>query len=107
MKAYGRIDIGGKERPIKLGHNAFKIICDELGIKVSEIEKAWEQEEYILIVYAVLFSGAKADKIPIDFDKWDVGNWLDELSTDQLKGLFETIAGLMGGEGEKKEKPKQ
>ena len=92
------INIGDSDRPIKFGTNQTAEYC-----KVRDLTLAQYQEELSSIdkmgvavvrdlLYSALFAGCKAKKIDVDFDQYDVGEWLDDMDQAELDKAFQTLA---------------
>lgn len=96
--------IGGKIRPFKFGTNATAIFCKEMGINLGQFnsvfspEKMAKQEiqgdEIVTLIYAGLCAACYSSNSPVDFTKWNVGDWIDDLKPDQLAAIFESIGGV-------------
>lgn len=96
--------IGGKIRPFKFGTNATAIFCKEMGITLGQFnsvfspEKMAKQEiqgdEIVTLIYAGLCAGCYSTNSVVDFNKWNVGDWIDELKPEQLASIFESIGGV-------------
>jgi len=79
-------EIGGRLRPLKFGTNQADIFCRlrkielaeylELykGLKAGKVDIAFTRDT----VYSALAEGARWAKQEVDFDHYDVGDWLDE-----------------------------
>jgi len=84
LSGYTQIEIGGKKRPFKMGMNASYLICEELKIPLEKLGDALSNanigKNVTVVLWAGLYAGCKTDKIPVDFDRWDVGDWVDEFS---------------------------
>lgn len=96
--------IGGKLRPFKFGTNATAIFCREMNITLGEFnsvfspEKMAKQEikgdEIVTLIFAGLCAGCYSVNQPVDFNKWNVGDWIDELKPEQLAAIFESIGNV-------------
>ena len=100
--------IGEKERPFKFGMNAASIFCKETGKSLDDLNNigAADIGSVIAMVYAGLFQGAKSSKQDVDFDLWDVGDWMDDIDPKELSKAFSSMEAL-GGEKEKAPRPKK
>ena len=84
------VTLGGQERPLKFGTNATFLFCQKRGIKLSEFSTIFAPDKLAAneidgseirdLIWAGLVAGAKSQKLEVDFDEWDVGDWLDEMS---------------------------
>lgn len=100
-------DIGGQKRLVKFGTNATAVFCDERGVSLSEFQSITFQDikpgELRDIIWSGLVAGAHKEDKDIDFNKWDVGEWIDDLDEDTLDEVFDLI---QGPQGNKKKEPK-
>lgn len=98
LSGYKKINIGGKQRPFKMGMNASYLICEELKIPIEKLGEAIGSENMvkniIVIIWAGLYAGCKYDKIDVDFDRWDVGNWIDDLEQEKFAEIITSITGV-------------
>lgn len=96
-----KIKIGGKLRPFKFGTNATRIICDKLNMTLGEYSNMFTQEnlkkqnfkaEVIpVLIYSGLAAGCYSNNIEVDFNEWNVGDWIDDLSQKELTDIFEKM----------------
>jgi hypothetical protein len=100
------IKIGGMDRPVKFGTNQTAIYCDLRGKTLAEYQHELTDLSNVGVIrdliYSALFAGCKADKIDIDFDNFDVGEWIDELKPDDMAKIFDSMAKSNDGGGEPK-----
>ena len=107
MKGYKLITIGGKERPLKFGTNQTAKYCE---VRKISLQKYYEELAKLAdssgsgirdLIFSALWAGAKTDKIDIDFDEFDVGDWMDEVGTDDLTDMMKLLYDSNdSGEGE-------
>ena len=105
------INIGKKERPIKFGTNATAKFCELENLDLSGYALALFQVSKGTIsgtclrnlIYAGLYAACKSDKLDVDFDVYDVGDWMDTLDEENANKIFNALAASLP-KGEKKRK---
>jgi hypothetical protein len=94
LKGEGTAMIGGKIRVVKFGTNATALFCHMHKIGLGGFAELFTPEKltpavYRDLIYCALVSGARKAGEPADFTVEDVGDWLDDLSEEQMMGIFE------------------
>jgi len=98
MRGTTMINIGEKERPIKFGTNQTAEYCQVRGLTLAQYQAELSSVEAMGVdvvrdlLYSALFAGCKAQKIDVDFDRYDVGEWLDDMDQAELDKAFQTLA---------------
>lgn len=99
--------IGGKKRLVKFGTNATAVFCDEHDMSLNEYQsitfKDIKPSEARDLIWSGLVAGAHKEKKEVDFDKWDVGEWMDDMDQETMDELVDLI---QGPQGSKKKKSK-
>lgn len=93
------INIGGQERPIKFGTNATAKFCElenldltGYGLALFQLSKGTLSGTTLRsLVYAGLYAACKSEKLDVDFDVYDVGDWLDTVDEGEAKKVFEAL----------------
>lgn len=107
LKGEGTVDIGGKVRALKFGTNATALFCQMHKVGLGGFAEMFTPEKLSPAVwrdltYCALVSGARKAGEPVDFTHETVGDWLDDLTEDQLMGIFEVFfASSAQGDGGK------
>lgn len=106
MKQELNLKIGGKDRLLKFGTNQTAIFCDKHNLSLTGYSDSLNVDNASAshlrdLIWSSLVAGAKYNKEEIDFDEYDVGDWIDDLSQSNLQKIFDT----MGGKEEGKKKP--
>ena len=101
LRGITEIKIGGKLRPIKFGTNSTALLCEIRGITLNDMGLMFSEEriknneitggEIRDMIYAGLVSAARSKKIEIDFDQYQVGDWIDEIDPNELVKAFEVM----------------
>jgi hypothetical protein len=106
IKGESEVEIGGRLRVLKFGTNATALFCQLHGIGLGGFATVFSAENitpatYRDLIYCALVSGARKSGSPVDFDKEDVGDWIDELTEEQLTAIFDVFgaSSAKGGEG--------
>lgn len=94
------VKIGGKERGVKFGTNATAKFCELQGIDLTGYSLLLMQiangsikmSDIRDLVYAGLWAYCKSNKEEVDFDLYDVGDWLDEIELDEMKKIYDALA---------------
>ena len=99
MNGTTEISIGGKIRPIKFGTNQSAKYCEIRSLSLAQMQKELSNIENSDggnirdLIYSALWAGCKTDKIEIDFDRYDLGDWIDEMEQDELNKCFQVLLG--------------
>ncbi len=69
---------------------------ETLGIGLNDLDKQFNQDKFnINTIRVLLYSGLIAydqeEKNEIDYTIYDVGNWLEDFSSDDLKKIMEAL----------------
>jgi len=101
IRGTAEIFIGGKKRPIKYGTNSTAILCEIRGITLKDMTNMFSEQkikdneitggEVRDLVFAGLTSGAYSKGEEPDFNRYQVGDWIDEMDADELIKAFEVM----------------
>lgn len=108
IKQAKEFQIGGAKRLIKFGTNASAIFCEKYSISLSEYQSVLKADTIQIghlrdLIWSGLVAGAKYEKKEVDFDAYDVGDWLDDVD----ESVVEQITALLNPGGEDKKKAKK
>lgn len=112
MNGTTEINIGGKLRPVKFGTNQSAMYCEVRGISLAKMQSELSNIEdsdggsIRDLIYSALWAGCKTDKIEVDFDRYDLGDWIDDMDQEELNKCFQVLVDSNGDgskEGEKSE----
>jgi len=98
MNGTKEISIGGKLRPTKFGTNQTAKYCDIRNVSLMESQnelkdiKSGNGTTMRDLIYSALWAGCKTEKIDIDFDEYNVGDWMDDIEPDELVKIFTSLA---------------
>jgi hypothetical protein len=101
-------NIGGQSRTFKFGTNSTSIFTSVRNCKLSDFQKEFESDP-IGSMRDMLFAGLKCresvNNLPDNFDRWIVGDWIDELEdqatlnkiADVMREGIEVMVGNLTG----------
>lgn len=114
-------NIGGQERSLKFGTNSTARYCEvrncdlndyteDLGkfilsqSKDKELRKmsGLQGNEVRDIIYSGLWAFDITNKRAIDYDRFDVGNWIDEAEQEEINKIFQELFSSNEGKIEQK-----
>lgn len=99
------INIGGKLRLVKFGTNASAVFSEKVGKDLSELSATAMTVRDL--IWAGLVAGARKRKETVDFDEWDVGDWIDEMDEAQFAKVTQTLTNAQPvGDGDPSPKKK-
>lgn len=108
IKQEKEFEIGGRKRLIKFGLNATAIYCDERDVSLNSFLQISFQNikpgELRDIIWSGLVAGAKHQGNKVDFTKFDVGDWLDDVSEETMNDIIALIQGPQTEDGGGKKK---
>jgi len=97
------VSIGGKPRLVKFGTNQLAIFTQMHKVDLSEAD--FGMHHLRDLIYSALVAGAKKQKQEVDFDEWEVGEWIDELPDEELQKIVDSFTNsLPKGEGDDSKK---
>ncbi len=96
------VEIGGKSRLIKFGTNQLAIFTQKHKINLSQVD--FGMAHLRDLVWSGLVAGAKKKGEEVDFDEWQVGDWIDEMPEGGIEAIMEAFQNAMPKEGESKGK---
>lgn len=89
FRAEVEVLIGGKTRLFKFGINQLAIYSQKHNLSLSEVEMGMSQIRDLF--WSALVAGAKKKKEEIDFDEWDVGEWIDDMMQEDFDKVVEAM----------------
>jgi hypothetical protein len=89
FRAEVEVLIGGKVRLFKFGVNQLAIYSQRHNLNLSEVEMGMSQIRDLF--WSALVAGAKKKKEEIDFDEWDVGEWIDDMEQEDFDKVVEAM----------------
>lgn len=93
FRAEVEVSIGGQVRLFKFGVNQLAIYSEKHNLSLSEVEMGMAQMRDLF--WSALVAGAKKKKEEVDFDEWDVGEWIDEMEQSDFDKVVEAMTNSM------------
>lgn len=94
-RGYCQLTIGGKKRTLHFSMNFWVVFEKESGHTIAELDKVFGNNLSIAVIRAIFYSGLIAfdqeEKNEIDYDAVDVGNWLEDITTDEFQMVVNTM----------------
>ena len=95
QRGYYTLKIGGKNRTLHFSMNFWATFTDMLDISLDEIggvfEKGVSLKAIITIVYAGILTYDQENKKEIDYDNFDVGNWLEDVTSEDIEKIIKAM----------------
>lgn len=92
-----QIEFGGEKRPVKYGWNALATFGEMTGTGLNDLDK-FETEmtfrEVLVLIYAGLKEGARAEKKEFTLTVDDIGDFLDE-DNDKVEEFIDVFTSQM------------
>jgi glucose-6-phosphate dehydrogenase assembly protein OpcA len=94
-RGYCQLNIGGKDRTLHFSMNFWVAFEDASGHKISEIDKVFSSGISLntmrALVYAGLLAYDQENGNPIDYNVFQVGSWMEDMTPDALTLLVNTL----------------
>tara|TARA_Y100001972_G_scaffold127052_1_gene182689 strand:+ start:758 stop:1129 length:372 start_codon:yes stop_codon:yes gene_type:complete len=103
-RGYYSLELGGKKRTLHFSMNFWVELTQHLDISLQELGEAFNDKMALSgirgIVYCGLLTYDRENKIQVDYDVYDVGNWLEDLSQDDVNDIMQSMteSKLLGNE---------
>ena len=95
QRGYYTLKLGGNNRTLHFSMNFWATFTDMLDISLDEIgtvfEKGASLKTIITIVYAGILTYDQENKNEIDYDNFDVGNWLEDATSDDIEKIIKAM----------------
>ena len=91
QRGYYTLEIGGKKRTLHFSMNFWANFTDMLNISLAEIGDVFSNGISIKGLRALIYSGLLAydqeNKKEIDYNEFDVGNWLEDIEATEIEKI--------------------
>ena len=86
------MNIGGLDRPIKMGLNQSIAYCELRGISITQMNKEFKRftdgmhsgSEVRDLIWSALKDGARKAKVEFPYDNLDVGDWIEDIKPEAV-----------------------
>jgi len=94
-QGYYTIKLGGENRTLHFSMNFWVELTEHLGISLQELGEAFTDKMALSgvrgIIYCGMLANDKENKKEITYTVYDVGNWLEELSQDDITKIMNVM----------------
>tara|TARA_Y100000592_G_scaffold51001_1_gene80602 strand:- start:5185 stop:5553 length:369 start_codon:yes stop_codon:yes gene_type:complete len=91
QRGYYTLELGGKKRTLHFSMNFWAKFTDMLDIGLAEIGDVFSKGISIKALIALIYSGLLAydreNKNEVDYDEFDVGNWLEDIQANEIEKI--------------------
>ena len=95
-RGYITIKIGGKNRTLHFSMNFWAEFTDQLGVSIEQIGELFQSGFSVSQLRALIYSGMLAfdseNGNAVDYNIYKVGMWLDDLPSDEIAKLVNTMS---------------
>lgn len=95
-RGYYTIKMGGKKRTMHFSMNFWSNFTDDLNISLDKLGDIFTDGVSLStirsLIYSALLANDQENKIVVDYDKFDVGVWMEDLQADDLDKI---VAAMM------------
>jgi len=95
QKGYIDIVIGGKKRTLHFSMNFWSEFTEQLGVSLQDIGQAFENGISLkglrALIYSAILANDQEQNNNIDYNIFTVGSWLDDLETETVNDIVETM----------------
>jgi len=95
QRGYYTLKIGGKNRTLHFSMNFWATFTDLLGISLDELGEVFQKgvslKAIINIIYVGILTYDQENKKEINYDNFDVGNWLEDITAEQIEKVIQAM----------------
>lgn len=95
QKGYIDIVVGGKKRTLHFSMNFWSEFTEQLGVSLQDIGQAFENGISLkglrALIYSAILANDQEQGNKIDYNIFTVGTWLDDLETDKINAIVQTM----------------
>lgn len=88
------LKIGRKKYLLKFGTNSTAIFCEEKEIGFQDFQDRMSNMSIMDLrdfIWAAAVAGCHTKQKEVDFDRMDVGDWIDDMADDELEQILNVI----------------
>ena len=87
-----KVELGGKDRPIRFSYLCLKEICGKCKLKLSELNQLGTEIDHVgIIAYYGLKHGAKSISEKFNYKISDIEEWIDNEEFSKINEIFEAF----------------
>jgi hypothetical protein len=94
-RGYCQLDLGGKIRTLHFSMNFWAAFEEASGFKISEVDKVFGSGLSMAtmrdLVYAGIIAYDQENNNEIDYNKFSVGAWMDDIDQKSLETIINTL----------------
>ena len=95
QKGYIDIVVGGKKRTLHFSMNFWSEFTEQLGVSLQDIGQVFENGISLkglrALIYSAILANDQEQENEIDYNIFTVGTWLDDLETDKINAIVQTM----------------
>ena len=95
IKGYYSLELGGKKRTLHFSMNFWAALTEGLGVSLQELDKVFNNEMALSSVRAIVYCGLLAydqeEGNEINYNKFKVGSWLEDMTQDQFNEMIQSL----------------
>lgn len=94
-QGYYSLELGGKKRTLHFSMNFWAALTEELKVGLQDLDKVFNNEMALssvrAIIYCALMAYDQEEGNEIDYNVFQVGNWLSDLNENQFQEVMATM----------------
>lgn len=83
------LEFKGRQRQLLFGIGPSRILCEEKGITVNQMHTLDTSELVQDIIFASLKFECYLNDKPVDFNKWEVYQWINDMEQATFQAIFD------------------
>ena len=95
QKGYIDIVVGDKKRTLHFSMNFWSEFTEQLGVSLQDIGQVFENGISLkglrALIYSAILANDQEQENEIDYNIFTVGTWLDDLETDKINAIVQTM----------------
>lgn len=94
-RGYYTLKLGGKNRTLHFSMNFWSEFTDTLNIPLDKIGEVFEGGISLsairALVYSAMYANDMENGIPVDYNLFTVGSWLEDLNAEELENIVNAM----------------
>jgi len=95
QRGYYTLKIGGKNRTLHFSMNFWATFTELLEISLDQLGDLFQSGVSIKAIISIVYSGIltydQENKKEIDYDIYDVGNWLEDITSEDIEKIIKAM----------------